>query len=76
MKLKAYVREEEEKTITLSMKKTEEGDILVYVADFYGEPIDEGNLLEISSAGVFLVPCVSPDLGFPLDCAGKLKIIG
>lgn len=43
--------------------------------DEYGYHRPSGFLAKITPAGIELVECVNPDLGFPLDSAGCLKVV-
>lgn len=76
MKLKVFTEPipQEEKPLYLKLQQGRER-VTLHLVDENGEHITGGNLLSIGKDGVYLHPAVSPDFGFELDVAERLKII-
>ena len=55
--------------------REEAGDVVVYLADVNGIPVENGNLLVLSSGEpVRRMISVSPKYGFPLNKRGRIQI--
>ena len=55
--------------------REEAGDVVVYLADVNGIPVENGNLLSLSPGEpVRRITRVSPEYGFPLNKKGQIQI--
>lgn len=50
-------------------------NVRVVAVDSDGDVLPSGFLVSIRPDGIYLEPGVSPDLGFPLDSEGRLKVL-
>ena len=80
MKLEIYKlqeeeeEEEEEQVVRVKLKKMYDGTISLIVVDSLGMPRPRGNLLRITSNGIYRHKGVSLSFGFPLDDRGRIKL--
>lgn len=58
--------------VVLDVKNDENGDIIIFVVDEFGNPIENGILFKLTEVGITLYRNINPELPIKTDNEGKI----